>query len=294
METRVLNYFLTIARLGTVSAAARELHIAQPTLSRQIQQLEEQLGAPLFNRERRRMTLTRAGMAYQLRVKQILAEINQANEVVASISNNSLTGTIRIGTVQSNIDRFVIPQLTAFRKENPGVHVSFYDADGEDIKERLDQGLLDIGFVSTPISTVKYHSRRLPVDDEWGIAVPSNDELANHATVSFQDLHDRNIIIPHRPLIKNELNDWLKPAEHHSNIIAEFNLGNSASYFAANSDAVLICIKGAPIPTECHLKFIPFQPREVQKHFMIWRKGITLSEASQRLINQILSQLSPQ
>lgn len=294
LETRILKYFLAIARLGSVSEAARELHVAQPTLSRQIQQLEEQLGVPLFKRERRRMTLTKAGIAYQIRIQQILTELDRANQVVAGINNHSLTGKVGIGCVQSAIYRFIIPQLVEFQKRYPMVYLDLYDADGEEIKERLDQGALELGIVSTPISTAKYHSRRLPVNDRWGLAVPQSSSLNDRKSIHVDELKDLPLIIPHRSLIKNELNDWLQPSDGPLKIVGESNVINNAAYLAASKKIGLVCIEGAPRPADSHLSFIPFAPTRIQKHFLIWRKGVLLSEAAQRLIDQINSHLSAQ
>lgn len=158
METRILRYFLVVAKQGTISAAARELHISQPTLSRQIQQLESQLNTPLFTRASRHMYLTKAGSAYEEKVRQILTELDQANQLVASISNDDLTGTIRIGCVESEVTRFLVPKMVAFHQQYPHVQYDFYDADGEEVQEKLDQGSLDLGVICAPISTVKYHN----------------------------------------------------------------------------------------------------------------------------------------
>lgn len=292
METRVLNYFLTIARLGTVSAAARELHVAQPTLSRQIQQLEQELGTQLFTRERRRMILTKAGIAYQSRIQHILTELDQANEIVADINNRTLTGTIRIGCVQSSIHKFLIPALAAFQKRYPAVAIQFYDADGSSIKEQLDGGSLDLGVVSTPISTAKYHDIHLPVDDQWGIAVTSENPLANKKGITIDDLKNTSVMIPHRTLIKSELDDWLQPIRNQMHLAGESNLIGNAAYLTAATNAALICIKGAPRPADCNLHFIPFTPTRPQKHFLIWRKGVTLSEPVTRFITQVDDQVA--
>ncbi|WP_373842771.1 LysR family transcriptional regulator [Limosilactobacillus sp.] len=173
METRILHYFLAIAKLGTISAAARELHVAQPTLSRQLQQLEGQLGAPLFIRERRRMVLTKAGLAYQRRIQQILTELDRANQVVADLNNDELTGTVGIGCVESAVTKFLIPLLRKFHQQYSQVELSIYDGDGELIKDQLDRGAIEVGLVSTPINAAKYYYLQLPVTDRWG--VPSTE-----------------------------------------------------------------------------------------------------------------------
>lgn len=294
METRVLHYFLTIARLGTISAAARELHVAQPTLSRQIQQLEEQLDTTLFIRERRRMVLTKAGMAYQIRVQQILIELERANQVAAAINNDSLTGRVGIGCVESTVTKFLIPELAHFHHDYPQVQIELYDAEGETIKERLDRGSLEVGIVSTPISTAKYHTRQLPVVDRWGVAVPTASPLSRQSTITIDQLATKPVIIPQRSLIHDELNDWLESATSSLVVKGTANLLTNATYLAQAGVGNLICIEGAPLPPQADLTFIPFNPIHEQKHFLIWRKNAVLSAPAERLITQICDHLDNQ
>jgi len=294
METRILNYFLTIAKLGTVSAAARELHVAQPTLSRQIQQLESELGTPLFTREKHRMILTKAGLAYQLHVQQILIELDRANQLVRNLNNDELTGTLGIGSVESTITKFLTPQLINFHRENPNVIFDLFDADGTAIKEQIDQGLLEVGFVSTPINTAKYHYLKLPIEDSWGIAVNQDSPLRQHDKISISDLKNLSLIIPHRQLVRDELYDWLQADGISSQVVAEYNLLTNAIYLAQAGLGTLVCISGVELPTDGKLKFIPIEPRRELKHFLIWRKGSPLSEVAQTFINFLKAQLSIQ
>lgn len=294
METRILNYFLTIAKLGTVSAAARELHVAQPTLSRQIQRLEADLKTPLFTRERHRMVLTKAGLAYQLHVQQILIELDRANQLVRNINNDELTGTLGIGSVESTITKFLTPQLINFHQENPNVIFDLFDADGTSIKERLDQGLLEVGFVSTPINTAKYHYLKLSITDSWGIAVNQDSPLWQQEKISISDLKDQPLIIPHRQLVRDELFDWLQAEEISSQIVAEYNLLTNALYLAQAGLGTLVCISGVELPVNSRLKFIPLEPKRKLEHFLIWRKGSPLSEVAQTFINFLKAQLSVQ
>lgn len=292
METRILRYFLAVAKQGTISGAARELHISQPTLSRQIQQLEAQLGAPLFIRERRRMDLTKAGRAYETKVRRILNELNQANQMVATINNDDLSGTIRIGCVESEVTKVLIPQLVAFHHRYPHVRYHFYDADGEDIKAHLDQGLLELGIVSTPISTAKYHTIPIPINDRWGLLVRPDSPLAKQRAVTATDLRQLPLIIPHRSLIYDELNDWLIPHGGQLQVVAESNLLTNACYLAAAGVGNIVCIEGAPRPSSVELQFIPFYPERRQKQFLIWRKGTVLTEPTQKLIERIRNSIS--
>lgn len=285
METRILRYFLVVAKQGTISAAARELHISQPTLSRQIQQLETQLNTPLFTRERRRMYLTKAGSAYEKKIRRIIAELDQANQMIANINNNDLTGTIHIGCVESEVTKLLLPQMIAFHRQYPHVRYDFYDADGEDIQERMDQGNIELGVVCAPISTVKYHTLKLPIQDRWGLLVKSDSKLAHHQVITAEDLQNLPLIIPHRALFYDDLNELVQGRE--LEIVAESNLLTNASYLAQAGIGNIVCIEEAPRPSSTNLKFIPFSPERRQTQFLIWPKGNTLTEATQRFIEKL-------
>ncbi|WP_373842316.1 LysR family transcriptional regulator [Limosilactobacillus sp.] len=285
METRILRYFLVVAKQGTISAAARELHISQPTLSRQIQQLETQLNTPLFTRERRRMYLTKAGSAYEKKIRRIIAELDQANQMIANINNNDLTGTIHIGCVESEVTKLLLPQLIAFHRQYPHVRYDFYDADGEDIQERMDQGNIELGVVCAPISTVKYHTLKLPIQDRWGLLVKSDSKLAHHQVITAEDLQNLPLIIPHRALFYDDLNELVQGRE--LEIVAESNLLTNVSYLAQAGIGNIVCIEEAPRPSSTNLKFIPFSPERRQTQFLIWPKGNTLTEATQRFIEKL-------
>lgn len=285
METRILRYFLVVAKQGTISAAARELHISQPTLSRQIQQLETQLNTPLFTRERRRMYLTKAGSAYEKKIRRIIAELDQANQMIANINNNDLTGTIHIGCVESEVTKLLLPQLIAFHRQYPHVRYDFYDADGEDIQERMDQGNIELGVACAPISTVKYHTLKLPIQDRWGLLVKSDSKLAHHQVITAEDLQNLPLIIPHRALFYDDLNELVQGRE--LEIVAESNLLTNVSYLAQAGIGNIVCIEEAPRPSSTNLKFIPFSPERRQTQFLIWPKGNTLTEATQRFIEKL-------
>lgn len=292
METRILRYFLAVAKQGTISAAARELHLSQPTLSRQILQLESQLNTPLFIRASRHMYLTKAGSVYEEKVRRILTELDQANQMVATISNDDLTGTIRIGCVESEVTKILVPELTAFHQRYPHVHYEFYDADGEDIQERLDQGILELGLISAPISTVNYHSLKLPITDRWGLLVRPGSELARHQVITVKDLVKVPLIIPHRTLFYNDLNELVQGRQ--LNIVAESNLLTNVCYLAQAGIGNIVCIEGAPRPVTTSLKFIPFSPERRQEQFLIWPKGTTMSEATRKFVQRLRQSINAQ
>lgn len=294
METRILHYFLTVAKLGTISAAARELHVAQPTISRQLQQLEDELDTQLFIRERRRMVLTRAGTFYRQQAATILAQLDQANQDVAQINNDDLVGSVHLGMIESRIVHFLSPLIMQFHRRYPQVKFEVYDADGEEIKERLDQGLLDLGIVSSPISTTKYHSVKLPLTDRWGLAVSPDSPLAKRDRVNVADLQDLPLIVPHRALIQDEMRTWFANHDARLQVVAETNLLSNACYLAAAGLGNVVCIEGAPRPAAAKLKFLPLEPVHQQLNFLIWRKNVNLSEPARRLITTLVGHIDSQ
>lgn len=227
---------------------------------------------------------TKAGLAYQLRVEQILAALDQANQVVATINNHELTGRIGIGCVESSVTHFLMPILESFHYRYPRVTLEMYDADGDDIKNRLDRGLLELGIVSTPINAAKYHYCHLPIDDQWGLAVQPTSHLSHQTTVGIDELKEEPLIVPGRSLILEEVSDWLKNNQQELRIVATYNLLANGAFLAAAGLGSLLCIKGAPFPAGLDLHFIPLMPPRTLEHYLIWRKGSAVSKPADRLI----------
>lgn len=193
MEFRTLKYFLTVAREENITRAAALLHLTQPTLSRQLMQLEEELGVKLFRRSQHHIVLTEAGMLLRRRAQEIveLAE-KTARELRPA---EEITGRISIGSGDLRSMTYLAKLLAAFHRQHPRVQYEIYSGDSDGIKERIEQGLLDMGLLLEPVDTSRYQILRLPVRESWGVLVPEDSPLARREAVTPGDLADSPLIL---------------------------------------------------------------------------------------------------
>ena len=150
MDLRLLEYFLAVAKVGNITKAAEQLHVTQPTISRQLAELEDMLGVSLLIRGKRQVTLTDAGVLFQQRASDILALMEKTQRDLAD-QNDLVGGTVALGCVESCASRMLPEVLSEFSQRHPGVHYELYSADGDDIREKLDRGDLDFGILLEPI-----------------------------------------------------------------------------------------------------------------------------------------------
>lgn len=187
MELRVLKYFLMVAREENITKAANLLHITQPTLSRQLMQLEDELGVKLFRRSNHSIILTDDGMLLKRRAKEIVALADKTAQEFLH-KEEELTGEISIGCGETRNMTFVSEQIALFRKKYPFVQFNIYSANADDIKERMEKGLIDIGLLMEPVDISKYEFVRMPQKEQWGIIVPADNPLNNKKFVTPEDL----------------------------------------------------------------------------------------------------------
>ena len=186
MELRILKYFLMVAREESITRAANLLHVTQPTLSRQLMQLEDELGVKLFYRTSHRIMLTDEGMLLKRRAQEIL-ELTERTEREVSRREGSLMGEIAIGCGETRNMAAVAEVMAAFRQKYPLVRFNVYTAIADDVKERIENGLLDIGLLVEPVDISKYEFIRLPQKEEWGVLVRADSPLAAKTAVRPQD-----------------------------------------------------------------------------------------------------------
>lgn len=290
METRVLQYFLKIAELGNITKAAAELHITQPTLSRQLQNLEEAVGTPLFKREKRQMILTSAGVLYQQRVQQILADIDKLNHDMQQCI--ALNGTISIGCVESTGAKFLTDLISEFHTRYPEVKFEIYSGDGDDIRAKLDRHVLDLGILLTPVEIAKYNYTELGVTDTWGILVPKASPLAKKDALTAKELASLPLIVPRRQIIKDEINSWFNIPETSLQIVGSQNLLSNSLELVKNGIGYVICTYGSYMnrPVK-ELVFLPVQEARPIKHALIWQKNAPLATSAQRFRDFIIENI---
>ena len=257
MELRVLKYFLAVAREENITKAAEFLHITQPTLSRQLMQLEEELNAHLFIRGKYRIVLTDEGMLFRRRAEEIVDLANKTEKEFLE-QDNLVTGEIFIGGGETNAMHILARIIKEFKEEYPQIKYQFYSGNADDIKERLDKGLIDIGLLTEPVDIEKYEFVRLEQKEVWGILAPK--DIANWFGQDYEQL----------------------------DIIATYNLIYNAAIMVEEGIGYAICLeKLVNINDETKIRFIPFYPPLLTGTVIVWKKHQIFSPATARFIEKI-------
>ena len=186
MDTQFLINFLTIVNEGTLSKAAEKLYLSQPTLSRQLLDMEATLGIKLFNRGQRQMSLTEAGLIFEKKAKEILALIEQTKDEI-KLDSTQLIDTIRIGSVESKASMFLADKMNQFYQDHPHVRFELFTANGDGIREKLDKNDIDCGLLLQPIEVAKYATINLPIKEKWGVILPIHHPLAQKGFIDGND-----------------------------------------------------------------------------------------------------------
>ncbi|AZK47961.1 LysR family transcriptional regulator [Paenibacillus lentus] len=287
MELRVLRYFLTVARVESITHAANILHVTQPTLSRQLADLEKELGTQLLIRGKRKISLTDAGMLLRQRAEEILTIVDKTEKEFKD-QKNLVAGTIFIGSVESLTSQVLAKLLKAFYVEYPQVSYHIFSGTGDDIKERIDKGLLEVGILLEPINFEKYDFIRLPQKERWGILTKASAPLAKKENVTPQDLVGVPLIISSRPVVQHEIANWFADEYVNLHIVATYNLISNIVNLVENGMGTAICIEGAlGIRDSDQLCFRPFYPELNFGTIIVWKKHKILSQTSARFIQFI-------
>ena len=244
METRVLKYFLAVAREENITKAAEQLHITQPTLSRQLAQLEEELGVHLFERGTRRTTLTSEGLLLRRRAEEIVELMDKTERELAE-QEELVDGTVSIGWGELESVKFVASMLRAFSEKYPLVRYRLYSANADHLKSQIDRGLLDAGLLLEPADISKYEFVRLGVTERWAAVTLPDDPLAALESVRPNDLRGRRLIIPFRQNVQSELFNWLGGIYDEKNIICVSNMSTNAAIMVRAGFGCMLTIEGS-------------------------------------------------
>ncbi len=283
MEFRVLKYFLMVAREENITKAAALLHLTQPTLSRQLMQLEEELGVKLFHRSKHRIILTEDGMLLKRRAQEI---VSLSDKTVQELSHKEdmLSGEVAIGCGETKSMLFLSEQIRKFQQKYPLVQFSIHSAIADDIKERIEKGILDIGLLMEPVDVGKYEFLRMPEKEKWGVLVRKDSELASKESIKPADLSGVPLIMVKRELVKNELASWFGDYYEGLQIVAVYNLILNAAFMVERGVGVALCfdLGGAFYEDLC---FIPLSPTLETGSVLVWKKNQTLGAATSQFMN---------
>ncbi len=291
MELRVLQYFLAVAREQSILKASEALHLSQPTLSRQLRDLEIQLGKQLFVRGNRKITLTDEGALLRKRAEEIVALVKKTeNEIM--LSEESISGNIYIGAGETDAIRLVTRTAAKLQAEHPLLHYHIFSGDSQDVLERLDKGLLDFGIVFDPTDLSSYNHIGIPKKDRWGVLMRRDSPLANQDTICPEDLWDKPIILSRQQKEGSELSLWLKKDFSELNIVATYNLLFNGSLMVDEGLGYALCLDGI-INTSgnSNLCFKPLEPSLKLGMNLVWKKYQVFSKAVEKFLEQFKSEI---
>ena len=276
MDIRVLEYYLTVAREESITKAAAILHVTQPTLSRQLRQLEEELQVKLFNRTSHSVVLTEDGLLFKRRAQEIVA-LSEKTKRDFIRGNRELSGEIGIGCGEFRSIQIIAQIMKEFKKEHPFVTFQIYSGNSSNIKERIESGILDIGVILDYVDIRKYEYVRIPLSEEWGVLVREDSPLAAMEYVTPEDIRELPLIISERSMRDNELADWIGKKYEDLNIVSTYNLMYNAAIMVANGMGVAGCIK-----LDCRYegtRFVPARPSVKNNSVFAWKKALSQSQA---------------
>lgn len=287
MDLRLLNYFLTVAKEGNITRAADILHITQPTLSRQLKDMEDELGVSLFIRGNRQITLTDAGVLFQQRADELVTLLEKTQRDLAD-QRNLVGGTVSIGCVESAASRMLPEVLSAFAGEHSMVQYDVYSANGDDIKEKLDRGEIDLGLLLEPVEAAKYDYIRLPIEDIWGIVIGRDHPIAQKGFISPKDVCKLPLILPRREIVQEQIASWLGVEKSQLHIFAIHNLLTNATLLAQAGLGYPVCVQGAYAIRETeNVCFVPIVPERATGHVLAWKKNRIFTTATSLFIEHI-------
>ena len=285
MDIRVMEYYLAVIREGNISAAAQALHISQPALSRQLRDLEEELGVTLFERGSRRIRLTEEGMILRRRAEEI-TRLMQITESEISRAHRNISGEIHIGAGESRSFHHISEIAGKIHAEYPDIRFTITSGDTADLMDQLENGLIDAALIFTDYDHSRYQGIRLPKEDRLGVLMRKDDPLSGKKVISVSDLKDRPLIIPRAAagLLSSD------PALADMNIVTVYNLIYNASLFVEDKVGYAIGFDGLiNVSGDSVLTFRPLKNQLAQTAVVIWKKY----EAFTPAVNLFLNYLKP-
>lgn len=282
MELRVLNYFLAIAREENFTRAAQQLHVTQPTLSRQIADLEQELGVKLFIRSNHNIILTEDGMILKRRAQEILSLADKTKRDFLQ-KDEVLSGTISIGSGEFRSTEYLAKIIAEFRKKYPNVKYEIYSGNANNIRDYIERGLLDIGLMSEPIDMRKYNFVNMPIKEQWGLFAPVDSPLSEKESISPEDLKGMSIVTATGDFNQSRIGKWLGDCREQVEIAATANLPYNEAVLVKENIGVMLSIN-----LNCtyeNLRFIPLRPALEVSTALAWKKEQIFSATTSAFID---------
>lgn len=287
MEIRVLRYFLTVVREEGISRAAEVLHITQPTLSRQLSQMEEELGVTLFHRGTRKITLTNEGILLRRRAEEILALVDKTEQELMEQEEN-IEGTVTIGCGDLAAVQRLPELIRTFRQKYPAVKFDILTATADYVRESMERGLIDVGLLLEPIDMEKFEFIRLSHKERWVVSMHPDAPLAQKDAVTAGDLRKLPLLLPRRLNVQSELASWFGDSFEKLNIVCTGNLPSNSNILVHHGLAYGLGIEGSlSFWDKEKLVCRPLSPELTATSVFAWRRQQPFAPAAARFIQYI-------
>ena len=286
MELRVLQYFLAVAREQSISGAAEFLHLSQPTLSRQLKDLEEELGKQLFIRGNRKITLTEEGVLLRKRAGEIL-ELDKKTEQEIALSDDTVAGDIYIGAGETDAIRVIAKAAQQLQRKYPEVRLHIASGDAADVVEKLDKGLIDFGVLFDPQDLSKYNYLKIPEKDTWGVLMRRDAALAQKACIRPEDLWDKPLILSRQHREGSALLMWLNRSEADLHIVATYSLLYNGSILVNEGIGYAITLDRIINTNGSNLCFRPLAPTLQAGLCVVWKKYQVFTKAAELFLDSL-------
>ena len=285
MEIRVLQYFMAVAKHENITKAAEELHLTQPTLSRQLTDLEEELGVQLLVRGKRKTQLTEAGLMFKTRAQEILSLTEKTKEQFAKL-DELVAGDIYIGAGETEAMACLAKVLAPLRRSYP--HIRFHLVSGNEdlIYDYLQKGLLDFGLVCRADAPRMYVFRRIPHDDVWGLMMRADNPLAAKEVLTRANLVEEPLILSEQAMKRHELDHYFGSAAEKIEVAGTYNLLYNTIFFIEAGIGSALCFKGMAdaVGTSRGLVFRPLEPELRSANYVVWRRDQVFSRAGRLVV----------
>lgn len=280
MEIKTLFHFLEIARLKNFMAAARALNLTQPTLSKQIQELEAELGTTLLIRGKKETILTEAGEYLFKKAVEILELVERTRDGIIH-AKSQISGNVHIAGGETKTMSLVARAIKTTREQHPGIKFHIFSGNAEAVSERLEKGLADFGVFVLPTNLEKFDYMNLPRKERWGLLLRKDHPLVRHKTIEPDNLMDLNLICSAQNSTNNEISGWIGKNMESLNVVATYNLLYNAAIMVQEGIGAAICLEGiADISSASPLCFRPFYPPLEVNVAIAYKKANLFSSAA--------------
>ena len=291
MEIRVLRYFLEVAREGNITRAAERLYVSQPTLSKQLKDLEGELGKKLFVRSNYSVKLTDEGMLLRKRAEDILDMVDKTADEFKALGEIA-GGDIRIGCAESDGVKYLARCVKSLQEQYPRIRLHLYSGNTEDVSERLDRGLLDFAVLAQAVDLSKYNYLEIPYADRWGLVMQKDSPLAEKEAVQMEDLL-RLPLICSRQGITEDFPKWFGEKVDRLNIVATFNLAYNAGILVREGMGYALSFdKLINTGSDSELCFRPLMPALETKLYLVWKKYQVFTRVAEVFLKQLQQELA--